>query len=134
MVKGFLLLFATSVLEARIITSFLEAAEYQVTEFLASPNNDHSRQPPQFDAAVLVLDNGDTELIDRSAMLRETAHRSELPIVSVMSHKPSKPIDGLHVLLRPIRLFDLVHAVDQAVADSRRARPAESRDFHNQRA
>ncbi len=56
MVKGFLLLFATSVLEARIITSFLEAAEYQVTELVALPSADPPGELPHFDAAVLVLE------------------------------------------------------------------------------
>ncbi len=134
MVKGLLLLFATNVLETRIITSFLEAAEYQVTDFWALPAGDHSGPALSFDAAVLVLDNEDTDLTAKSAMLRETAHHKQMPVVAVMTQNPSQPVEAMHVLLRPIRLFDLVHAVDQAVADSRREGSADSRNLHNEHA
>ncbi len=134
MVKGLLLLFAPSILEARIITSFLEAAEYQVVDFLALPSDDHSGNPLPFDAAVLVLDNEDTDLAAQLGLLRETARREQLPIVAVVTQNSSPPAEALRVLLRPIRLFDLVHAVDQAVADSRRESSTDSRNLHNERA
>ncbi len=134
MVKGLLLLFAPSILEARIITSFLEAAEYQVIDFLALPSDDHSGNPLPFDAAVLVLDNEDTALTAKLGVLRETVRREQLPIVAVVTQNSSPPAGALRVLLRPIRLFDLVHAVDQAVADSRRESSTDSRNLHNERA
>ncbi len=132
MVKGLLLLFATSVLEARIIASFLEAADYEVVDYSTIASSHPHSAPLYFDAAVLVLENGDANLIEKSALLRQAVHQDQLPIVAVTNQSPSQTVDSLRVLLRPIRLFDLVHSIDLAVEDSRRDRSPESQNLHNQ--
>ncbi len=113
MAKGRLLLIAASALEGRIVISFLEAADYEVVDFSAF---NLSRTPRHFDTAILILDEPHTQLEEECAHLRETVGQDALPIIAVLPEPPAQNIDGLSVLLRPIRLFELTEAVQSAIA------------------
>ncbi len=129
MIKGSLLLVAQSVLESRIITSFLEAADYEVTEFLMLSAQGQPPRRRHFGAAVLILENEDSDLVATSDLIRKVTQQEHLPIIVVATEAPAEATKGLRILLRPIRLFDLVHAVDEAVADSRHNNSAEPPNY-----
>ena len=122
MTKGSLLLDARSALESQIITSFLEAADYQVADFTTWRQATDSRLT-DFDAAVLVIENENTNLAETCVRVREMTQRPHLPLVMVTAQPPAHTIEGLAVLIRPIRLFDLVYTLDQVIADSHRQNP-----------
>jgi hypothetical protein len=131
MTKGSLLLVATSALEARIIISFLEAADYGVTDISSLPSLNSSRLPVPVHAAIVVMENDDSSLAEVCNLIRRTTRRERLPIVAVVVHSPAQAPEALWVLERPIRLFDLAHAVDRAVAAARRDGSTEPSDLHN---
>ncbi len=115
MITGSLLLVAHSALESQIITSFLEAADYQVADF-GSWRQAAGPRLTDFDAAVLVIEDEDPDLAETCAQIRETTRQEHLPLVVVATQSPATPIGGLCILMRPIRLFDLVHTLEQIIA------------------
>ena len=114
MTRGLLLLVARSALESRIIASFLEAADYQVADY-TSLSLQANPQLMDYNAGVLVMENENSDLTEMCARVREFTHREGLPLVAVVTQPNAGPIEGLRVLVRPIRLFDLVRAVDQLI-------------------
>ncbi len=128
------MLAADSALESRIITSFLEAADYEVTDFSTLSPGSTSRLPLPFDAAVLVVPPEEPDVENKSMLIRDRTHVEHLPIVAVMAQAPARSVEAVYVLVRPIRLFELVHAVDQAILRSRPENPDRPRNLHNMHA
>ncbi len=125
------MLISDSALESRIITSFLEAADYEVTDLSILSLTSPSRLTLPFDAAVLVASPGDSDVGAKCSLIRDRTRLEHLPIVAVMTQAPVRDVEAVYVLVRPIRLFDLVHAVDQVVARSGSGSRDRSRTLHN---
>ncbi len=116
MIRGRLLLWADSVLEAQVVTSFLQAADYEVVNFGALPASNENSRLSHFDLAVVILDRWDSSLDEISSEIRAAIGDSQLPIVAVSMRNPPEPDEHRFVLLRPIRLFELVHAIEHVIA------------------
>ncbi len=117
MIRGRLVLWADSALEAQVITSFLEAADYEVVNLTLPGFN--SRQPGEFDVAIVVLDRWDSNLEQASERVRALTENRDLPIITIAMKNPSPDEPGRLVLLRPVRLFELVRTIEEVI----RSRP-----------
>ncbi len=113
MIRGRLVLWADSALEAQVITSFLEAADYEVVN-LAAPGYG-SRHTGEFDVAIVVLDRWDSNLAEVSDRVRTLTENPNLPIITVAMKTPEPDEQGRLVLLRPVRLFELVRTVEEVI-------------------
>ena len=127
MFKASVLLLSDRNLEARIIENFLQTAGYRVLNYSDSSLTPEPEQAARADAAVLALDDAHSSLEQSCDLLRKMAHAPNLPIVAVISahdepprpqalHSPST-VEGVRVLVRPIRLFELAHSLEQALRD-----------------
>lgn len=112
MSRGNLVLWADSAFDAQIITSFLEAAEYQVDN-LSAPGY-VVRQGTDFDAAIVVLDHWDSQLDGITSELRTLAGDPKLPIIVITTNPLAAP-PGCNVLQRPILLFKLAETIHEVI-------------------
>ncbi len=113
MIRGRLVLWADSPLEAQVIMSFLEAADY-VVDNLASPGY-ISHEKATFDAAVVVLDRWDSNLAQVMQQVRSLTGNRDLAIIAIASKYPEVEEEGMRILLRPVRLFELVQTVQEVI-------------------
>ncbi len=118
MKKGTILLMADRAIEAQIIESFLEAADYTVRNFSGLPVSAESRSRAAVDAAVIVLDAPEANLAHTVHMVRSLAQIPDLPIVAVLSHAAADSMRNVRKMQRPIRLFDLADVVEQSLANN----------------
>ncbi len=113
MIRGRLVLWADSAFEAQVITSFLEAADYGVIN-LAAPGYVH-RETGEIDLAIVVLDRWDSNLEQASQHVQALTGNADLPIITISMKNPVPEDQARLVLLRPVRLFELVRTVEEVI-------------------
>ncbi len=118
MIRGSILLWSVSPLELQVITSFLEAADYQVTGYPELASGSTSWPDTGFDAGVVITDRTDADLAEASALIRYAASNTALPIV-LIGLDPHCHDSKCRELVRPIRLFELVQTLEEVIHGGR---------------
>ncbi len=113
MIRGRLVLWADSVFEGQVITSFLEAADFQVDNLAAPGYIPH--EPTGYDVAVVVLDRWDSNLALVSREIRAFTGNPSLPVIAIATRYPDGEDFRRRILLRPVRLFELVHTIQEVI-------------------
>jgi len=126
MLKGTILLWTDVPIEAQILGNFLRVEGYNVENFHSVYGNDNF-QTVHGDLAILVVDDARINLRESCRQVRRLTQQAKLPILTILSSAPDETLENVRVMVRPIRLSELVKDVRQLMT------PAKLKEFTSPR-